>query len=56
MKRSEQLSEQLDWYWRKNLRPRLEGLTDEECPAPGLMETSKSGRNISDARTEEVQR
>ncbi|MFG2064687.1 hypothetical protein ACGFIK_25080 [Micromonospora sp. NPDC048871] len=26
------------------------------CPAPGLMETSKSGRNISDARTEEVQR
>jgi len=28
--KSEQLSEQLDWYWRKNLRPRLEGLTDEE--------------------------
>ncbi|MEV7329720.1 DinB family protein [Micromonospora sp. NPDC093244] len=30
MARSEQLSEQLDWYWRKKLRPRLEGLTDEE--------------------------
>src|SRR6476659_10480453 len=27
---SDQLSQQLDWYWRKNLRPRLEGLTDEE--------------------------
>ncbi|MFJ6017027.1 DinB family protein [Streptomyces sp. NPDC092952] len=30
MTRSEQLAEQLDWYWRKNLRPRLHGLTDEE--------------------------
>ncbi|MFE9250666.1 DinB family protein [Streptomyces sp. NPDC007088] len=30
MTRSERLAEQLDWYWRKNLRPRLEGLTDEE--------------------------
>ncbi|MGW1062887.1 DinB family protein [Micromonospora rubida] len=30
MTRSEHLAEQLDWYWRKNLRPRLEGLTDEE--------------------------
>jgi hypothetical protein len=26
------------------------------CPAPGLMETSKPGRNASDARTEEVPR
>ncbi|MEU6352744.1 DinB family protein [Streptomyces sp. NPDC047072] len=30
MTRSERLAEQLDWYWCKNLRPRLEGLTDEE--------------------------
>ncbi|PWI16853.1 serine/arginine repetitive matrix protein 1 [Streptomyces sp. Act143] len=30
MTRSERLAEQLDWYWRKNLRPRLEGLSDEE--------------------------
>ncbi|MFJ8150319.1 DinB family protein [Streptomyces sp. NPDC096048] len=30
MTRSERLAEQLDWYWRKNLRPRLDGLTDEE--------------------------
>ncbi|WP_406011165.1 DinB family protein [Streptomyces sp. NBC_00637] len=30
MTRSGRLAEQLDWYWRKNLRPRLNGLTDEE--------------------------
>ncbi|MEV3874360.1 DinB family protein [Streptomyces sp. NPDC049906] len=30
MTRSERLAEQLDWYWQKNLRPRLDGLTDEE--------------------------
>ncbi|MEU6024575.1 transposase [Micromonospora sp. NPDC047134] len=35
---------------------RLDGFNEAICPAPGLMETSKSGRNISDARTEEVQR
>lgn len=31
-------------------------LLPSRCPAPGLMETSKPGRNTSDARTEEVQR
>lgn len=30
MTRSERLADQLDWYWHKNLRPRLVGLTDEE--------------------------
>src|SRR5689334_10942147 len=30
MTRSERLAEQLDWYWCQNLRPRLDGLTDEE--------------------------
>ncbi|MFM9442841.1 DinB family protein [Streptomyces acidiscabies] len=30
MTRSERLAEQLDWYWRTNLRPRLDGLTDDE--------------------------
>jgi hypothetical protein len=30
MTRSERLAEQLDWYWHTNLRPRLNGLTDEE--------------------------
>jgi DinB superfamily len=30
--------DQLDWHWRQHLRPRLDGLTDEEYrwePAPG---------------------
>ncbi|MFJ4283402.1 DinB family protein [Streptomyces massasporeus] len=30
MTSSERLAEQLDWHWRTNLRPRLEGLTDGE--------------------------
>ena len=32
------LREQLEWHWREHLRPRLEGLTDEEYlwePVPG---------------------
>jgi hypothetical protein len=36
---STELAEQLDWHWRAQLRPRLEGLTDEEYrwePAPGM--------------------
>jgi hypothetical protein len=34
-----QLAEQLDFYWREQLRPRLNGLTDEEYrwePVPGM--------------------
>jgi hypothetical protein len=33
-----QLAEQLDWHWQTRLRPRLDGLTDEEYfwePVPG---------------------
>ena len=33
-----QLGEQLDWYWQHMLRPRLDGLTDDEYlwePVPG---------------------
>ena len=33
-----ELTEQVDWHWRAQLRPRLEGLTDAEYrwePAPG---------------------
>ena len=33
------LHDQLDWHWRANLRPRMEGLTDEEYlwePVPGM--------------------
>ncbi len=33
-----ELAEQLDWHWTHQARPRLEGLTDDEChwePVPG---------------------
>ena len=30
MTRSDRLAEQLDWHWREHLRPRMDGLTDEE--------------------------
>lgn len=33
-----ELVEQIDWHWREHLRPRLEGLTDDEYlwePVPG---------------------
>ena len=36
---NEELAEQLDWHWRSQLRPRLDGLTDEEYfwePVPGM--------------------
>lgn len=35
---TEQTIEQLDWHWREHLRPRLDGLTDDEYrwePVPG---------------------
>jgi hypothetical protein len=35
---SHELAEQLDWHWREQARPRLDGLTDEEYfwePVPG---------------------
>ena len=35
---TDDLVEQLDWHWQRQLRPRLEGLTDEEYrwePVPG---------------------
>jgi hypothetical protein len=34
-----ELAEQPDWHWRNQLRPRLDGLTDEEYfwePVPGM--------------------
>jgi hypothetical protein len=27
---NQQLLDQLDWYWQRHMRPRLNGLTDEE--------------------------
>jgi len=34
-----ELAEQLDWHWREALRPRFDGLTDDEYfwePVPGM--------------------
>src|SRR2546429_9853022 len=41
-----QLAEQLDFYWREQLRPRLNGLTDEEYrwePVPGMWSVRPRG-------------
>ena len=41
-----QLAEQLDWHWRGQLRPRLNGLTDEEYrwePVPGAWNVRPRG-------------
>jgi hypothetical protein len=27
---SDRLAEQLDWHWREQLRPRLDGMSDDE--------------------------
>lgn len=40
------LAEQLDWHWTQQLRPRLEGLTDDEYffePAPGCWTVHRDG-------------
>ncbi len=50
MTRSERLAEQLDWHWRANLRPRLEGLTDEEYlwePVPGCWSIRPRGTSTA---------
>jgi hypothetical protein len=41
-----QLAEQLDWHWREHLRPRLDGMTDEEYrwePVPGAWNVRPRG-------------
>jgi hypothetical protein len=41
-----QLAEQLDWHWRVQLRPRLDGLTDDEYrwePVPGAWNVRPRG-------------
>ncbi|MEV4571522.1 DinB family protein [Nonomuraea sp. NPDC049419] len=50
MTRSERLAEQLDWHWRKNLRPRLDGLTDDEYfwePVRGCWSIRPQGRSAT---------
>lgn len=52
---SEELAEQLDFYWREHLWPRLAGLTDEEYlwrPVPGMwsLQTDLAGTVRADWR------
>jgi hypothetical protein len=45
-----QLAEQLDWHWRTQLRPRLDGLTDEEYrwePVPGMWNIRPRGTSAA---------
>jgi hypothetical protein len=44
---TEQLAEQLDWHWRNQLRPRLDGMTDDEYfwePVPGMWSIRPDGK------------
>jgi DinB superfamily len=45
-----QLIEQLDWLWKKQLRPRLDGLTDDEYlwePVPGCWNIRPRGTSTA---------
>ena len=47
---SNELAEQLDWHWQNQLRPRLDGLTDEEYfwePVPGCWSLRKRGTSTA---------
>ena len=47
---SNQLAEQLDWHWREHLRPRMDGLTDEEYrwePVPGMWSIRPRGTSTA---------
>ena len=47
---TEELAEQLDLHWRSQLRPRLDGLTDEEHrwePVPGCWSVRPRGEAVS---------
>jgi hypothetical protein len=47
---TEELAEQLDLHWRMQLRPRLDGLTDEEYfwePAPSMWSVRRRGSSAA---------
>jgi hypothetical protein len=47
---TKELAEQLDWQWRENLRPRFEGLTDEEYlweSVPGMWSIRPRGTAVT---------
>lgn len=44
------LTDQLDWHWHNQLRPRLDGLTDDEYfwePAPGAWSVRRRGESTA---------
>jgi hypothetical protein len=48
-----QLAEQLDWHWREQLRPRLDGMTDAEYrwePVPGAWNVRPRGTGTAPIR------
>jgi hypothetical protein len=49
---NKQHHDQLDWHWQRQLRPRLDGLTDEEYfwePVPGCWSVRKRGESQAPA-------
>jgi DinB superfamily len=45
-----QLAQQLDWHWNAHLRPRMDGLTDEEYrwePVPGMWSVRPRGESTA---------
>jgi hypothetical protein len=45
-----ELAEQLDWHWREALRPRFDGLTDDEYfwePVPGMWSIRPHGTSTA---------
>jgi hypothetical protein len=47
---TEQLADQLDWHWCNQLRPRLDGLTDDEYrwePVPGMWSIRPRGTSTA---------
>ncbi|MGH3165176.1 MAG: DinB family protein [Trebonia sp.] len=47
---TKELAQQLDWHWREQLRPRLDGLTDEEYfwePVPGMWNIRRRGTSAA---------
>jgi DinB superfamily len=47
---NKELTDQLDWHWRWHLRPRLDGLTDEEYrwePVPGAWNVRPRGTSTA---------
>ncbi len=47
---NQQLLDQLDWHWRRQLRPRLEGLSDDEYfwePGPGCWNVRRRGESTA---------